>query len=316
LSEPALRGSSAGGSPTSRAPRERHWDAPLSWLVMGRTPLASHLLLSPAALWVLVLLVSPVALLILLSFAKIGAYGRILWRFSLANFAQILRPAYLWTIGRTLVYAGATASICLLLGFPAAYYLSFAADSKRKNLLLFAIMLPFWTSALVAIYCWLIVLGREGLLNTLLLRIGFLSSPFSFLNTPFSVILGLVYFYLPYMVLPLYAALEKIPQTLIEASHDLGAGDLKTFLRVILPLSWPGVASGAILIFVPCLGDFLTAEFLGGPKTYLLGNLIDNQFLAAQNWPLGAALTVLLMGLLMSGLYFYGRVEVEETSRV
>ena len=314
--EPAIRDADADGERTSRASDKRYWDAPLSWLIMGRTPLASHLLLSPAALWVLILLVSPVAILTLLSFAKIGFYGRILWGFSLANFGQIVHPAYLWVIGRTLVYAGATASICLLLGFPAAYYLAFAADSKRKNLLLFALMLPFWTSALVAIYCWLIVLGREGLLNALLLRLGVLSSPFSFLNTPFSVILGLVYFYLPYMVLPLYAALEKIPGTLIEASHDLGAGGLKTFFRVILPLSWPGVASGAILIFVPCLGDFLTAEFLGGPRTYLLGNLIDNQFLAAQNWPLGAALTVLLMGMLMSGLYFYGRVEVEETSRV
>ncbi len=314
--EPAVRDAGVEGERTSRAPGKRSWDEPLSWLVVGRTPLASHLLLSPASLWVLVLLVSPVTLLTLLSFAKIGAYGRILWSFSLANFGQIMRPAYLWVIGRTLVYAGATALICLLLGFPAAYYVAFAADSKRKHLLLFALMLPFWTSALVAIYCWLIVLGREGLINALMLRLGILSTPFSFLNTPFSVILGLVYFYLPYMVLPLYAALEKIPRTLIEASHDLGAGGLKTFLRVILPLSWPGVASGAILIFVPCLGDFLTAEFLGGPRTYLLGNLIDNQFLAAQNWPLGAALTVLLMGMLMSGLYFYGRVEVEETSRV
>ena len=283
---------------------------------MGRTPLASHALLLPAALWVLLLLVSPIAVLTLLSFAKNGAYGSVQWAFSLANFEQILRPAYLWIIARTLIYAGTTASICLLLGFPAAYFLAFAADARRKNLLLFALMLPFWTSALVAIYCWLIVLGREGLLNALLLRLGLLSAPFSFLNTPFSVILGLVYFYLPYMVLPLYAALEKIPRTLIEASYDLGAGGLKTFLRVILPLSWPGVASGAILIFVPCLGDFLTAEFLGGPKTYLLGNLIDNQFLAAQNWPLGAALTTLLMGMLLSGLYFYGRVEIEETNRV
>lgn len=142
-----------------------------------------------------------------------------------------------------------------------------------------------------------------------LVRLGFEAT--TFLNTPFSVILGLVYFYLPFMVLPLYASLEKIPRSLIEASYDLGAGAGETFLKVTLPLSLPGVFAGCLLTFIPCMGDFLTADFLGGPNTYLLGNLIQNQFLAAQDWTFGAALTTLLVVCLASGLWAYRRLEDE-----
>lgn len=211
---------------------------------------------------------------------------------------------------RTVSYAALTTLICLIVGFPLAYYISFSSP-RYKGALTLLLMFPFWTSALVTIYSWLIILGREGLLNGLLSRLGFIKNPIEFLNTPFSLLVGLVYFYLPFMILPLAATIEKIPSGILEAASDLGAGPATRFLKVTWPLARHGVFSGCILIFIPALGDFLTAEFLGGPKTYLLGNLIENQFLASQDWPFGAALTVLLILWLSAGLYFYTDLEAK-----
>ena len=283
-------------------------NAALSWLIGGRSQKASHALLAPAALWLTLFLIVPVAYLLATSLAQRGPYGTVVWHFTWANFAKAVQPKYLPILLRTLAYASLTTLACLALGFPVAYYLSFYAG-KRRELLMSALMLPFWTSCLVSLYSWMIILGREGLLNALLLRSGVIRSPLQLLNTPFSVLLGMVYFYIPFMVLPLYGSLEKIPRQYLEASQDLGAGAARTFLKITLPLSLPGVFAGCIVTFIPCMGDFLTADFLGGPKTYLIGNLIQNQFLMAQDWPFGAALTSLLLLTLISGLYLYQRVE-------
>lgn len=284
----------------------------LSWLIRGGSAAASHLMLAPAAFWLAVFLVLPVCSLLALSFASRGPYGTFVWSFTLSNFARALDPKYLPILLRTLGFAGATTALCLALGYPLAYFLSFYAG-RRRDTLLILLMVPFWTSALVAIYSWIIILGREGLLNSLLIKLGAVSSPIKFLNTPFSVILGLVYFYLPFMVLPLYGSLEKIPRSLVEASYDLGAGRLTTFLKVTFPLSLPGVFAGCILTFIPCMGDFLTADFLGGPRTYLIGNLIQNQFLMAQDWPFGSALTCLLLLILISGVVVHQKLEERQS---
>lgn len=289
-------------------------DKLLSWLLRGATPKASHILMAPASLWLMVFLILPLAFLLALSVTQRGPYGTFVWSFSTANFARAFNPKYLPVLLRTLSYAGATTALCLLLGFPLAYYLSFHAGSRREMLLV-ALMVPFWTSCLVSIYSWIIILGREGLLNNLLIKGGIIAEPLTLLNTPFSVILGLVYFYLPFMVLPLYSSLEKIPRQLIEASYDLGANAATTFIKITLPLSLPGVFAGSVLTFIPCMGDFLTAEFMGSPQTYLAGNLIQNQFMMAQDWPFGAALTVILLTLMMTGLYFYQRIERQELER-
>lgn len=278
----------------------------LSWVVRGGSPWASHALLAPASLWLLVFLLLPGLGLLALSFMTPGDYGTVKNVFTLANFGSALDAKYLPVLLRTVGYAGSATLLCLLLGYPLAYYLSFFAGRRREALLVL-LMIPFWTSCLVAIYSWIIILGREGMVNTLLAKLGL--SPFALLNTPFSVILGLVYFYLPFMVLPLYGSLEKIPRSLIEASYDLGAGAGETFLKVTFPLSLPGVFAGCLLTFIPCMGDFLTADFLGSPKTYLIGNLIQNQFLMAQNLPFGAALTTMLVACLASGLYVYRKLE-------
>lgn len=286
----------------------------LCWTIRGRSPAASHLLIAPTSLWLTLFLIVPVACLLALSLTQRGPYGSVVWSLSWENFARALNPKYLPILLRTLGYASATTFLALVLGFPTAYYLSFFAGRRRETLMIL-LMIPFWTSCLVAIYSWIIILGREGLLNGLLLRLGLVQAPISILNTPFSVVLGMVYFYIPFMILPLFSSLEKIPRALIEASYDLGAGAVATFLKVTLPLSLPGVLAGCLLTFIPCMGDFLTADFLGGPRTYLIGNLIQSQFLMAQDWPFGAALTCLLLLVMLSGLYAYQRLELKEIER-
>jgi spermidine/putrescine transport system permease protein len=282
----------------------------MSWLLSGRKSLASHLLLAPAAAWLLIFLVLPALGLVALSFAKNGAYGQIIWTLGFQNYRRAFDAKYIPVLLRTLGFAGATTALCLLLGYPLAYFLSFRAG-KWRNAMIIGLMVPFWTSALVAFYSWMIILGKEGLLNSALMRFGFISSPIGILYTPFSVLLGLVYFYLPFTVLPLYGSLEKVPRSYVEAAYDLGANRWTAFLKVTLPLSLPGVIAGALLTFIPCLGDFLTAELLGGPRYYLLGNLISTQFLMAQDWPFGAALTTLLLIGLVVGLLAYRRWEPE-----
>lgn len=286
-----------------------------SWLIRGEKAEASHLLLAPAALWLIAFLILPVLSLLAMSVAQRGPYGTVLWHFTTANFARTLDSKYLPTLIRTLGFSSATTALCLILGYPVAYYLSFFAQARRDQLMIL-LMIPFWTSCLVAIYCWIIILGREGLLNNLLLRLHLIDSAIGFLNTRFSVILGLVYFFIPFMVLPLYGSLEKIPRSYIEASYDLGAGTVATFLKITLPLSLPGVFAGCILTFIPCMGDFLCAEFLGGPNTYLLGNLIQNQFLMAQDWTFGAALTTLLIAFLLGGLALYQKAETRQLEKL
>lgn len=285
-------------------------DRALSAVIRGSGPWASHALLAPASAWLLLFLVLPTAGLLLLSVMTRGAYGTVEAKLTLANLARALDARYLAILIRTFVFAGSATALALLAGYPIAYFLSFVAG-KRRGLYLALLMIPFWTSCLVALYCWVIILGREGLLNSILVGwLGF-SEPLIFLNKPFAVIMGLVYFYLPFMVLPLYSSLEKIPRSLIEASYDLGAGSVQTFFKVTLPLSLPGVFAGCVLTFIPCMGDFLTADFLGGPSTYLVGNLVQNQFLMAQDWTFGAALTGAMVLVLASGLYVYQRLETE-----
>jgi spermidine/putrescine transport system permease protein len=282
----------------------------LSWLLGGRKPLASHLLLAPAALWLLIFLVIPSLALVALSFAKNGTYGQIVWELGLHNYRRAFDAKYLPVLIRTLAFAGSATTLCLLLGYPLAYFLVFRAG-RWRNALLIGLMVPFWSSTLVAFYSWMIVLGKEGLLNTAMLKLGFLSQPLGLLYTPQSVVLGLVYFYLPFMVLPLYGSLEKVPRSLVEAAYDLGAGRWTAFLKVTVPLSLPGIVTGCLLTFIPCMGDFITAELMGGPRYYLLGNLISNQFLMAQDWPFGAALTVILLCGLVAGLRVYQKWEAE-----
>src|SRR5260370_31843554 len=208
----------------------------------------------------------------------------------LASYRQSLQALYLGIAWRSLWMAALTTGLCVGFGFPAAYALALHAPRRRKGLLLGLVVVPLWTSFLIRTYAWMFILRSEGLLNHLLLGAGLVSRPLPMLYTGAAVIVGLVYGELPFMILPLYAALERLDRTLLEAAADLGAGRAAVVRRVTVPLALPGLVAGVVLVFVPSLGQFVVSDLLGGAHTMLLGNLIQNQFAVARNQPFGAAL--------------------------
>jgi len=207
---------------------------------------------------------------------------------------------------RSIGYALTATLLCLLLGYPMAYCIALYGG-RWKTSLLILIMLPFWTSYLIRTYAWIVILRTHGVVNESLMGMGVITEPIQMLNTSFSVILGLVYGFLPFMTLPLFVALEKLDVRLLEASADLGARPLDTFRKVVFPLSLPGVFAGTILTFIPAVGDFVTPELLGGTGTEMIGKFIMMQFFVADNWPLGSAVSFMLMVLMMIGLLLYSR---------
>ena len=258
-------------------------------------------LLFPAGFWLFFFFLVPLGIVLAYSFAQRGVYGGIEWAFSLENYARALDPLYVKILWRSLGMALFTTIFCLLCGYPFAYFIAFA-PARLKNLLLILLIIPFWTNFLIRTYAWIVILQEEGLINSLLLSIGVIRQPLNLLYTPTSVMLGMVYGYLPFMVLPLYSSLEKLQPALLEASMDLGANRLKTFLHVTLPLTAPGIAAGVVLVFIPTIGEFIIPDILGGAKTVLIGNLITNQFLTARDWPFGAAITFIVVLFVLVGL--------------
>jgi len=224
-----------------------------------------------------------------------GAYGGVERPWTFENYARLVDPLYGAILLRSFVMAAAATAICVALGFPLALFIS--RSGRRKNLYLQLVILPFWTSFLIRTYAWIFLLRDSGLFNSALLALGVVDEPLPLLYNPGAVLLGLVYGYLPFMVLPLYATLERLDPSLLEAAADLGARPWRTLTRVILPLCRPGLLAGATLVFVPCLGAYLTPDLMGGGKTILIGNVIQNQFTAARDWPFGSALSLVLMAL-------------------
>jgi spermidine/putrescine transport system permease protein len=259
--------------------------------------------LAPAGLWIAVFVAAPLAVVAAYSLLTRGTYGGLSEPWTLENYLRLADPLYLKILARSFWIAGVTTLLCLILGFPLALFL--AHSGERKHLYLALVILPFWTSYLVRTYAWMFLLRDTGLVNTLLIEAGWLERPLALLYNDGAVILGLVHGHLPYMVLPLFATLERLDRSLVEAAGDLGAPPLETFLRVVVPLARPGIAAGSLLVFIPCLGAFLTPDLLGGGKTVMIGNLIQNQFTTARDWPFGAAASLALMVLvmLMLGLF-------------
>lgn len=253
--------------------------------------------ISPALLWLIVFFTIPIGIIIIYSFSERGIYGGIEYQFTIENYSILLEPIYISALGRTLLLSSTTSLICLILGYPIAYYISKQINSSRKRILLFLIIIPFWTNFLIRIFSWMIILGNEGLLNTMLFKLGLISEPVEFLFTPFAVQLGLVYNYLPLMILPIYASLEQINQEYLLAARDLGASKVGAFFRITIPLSTSGVIAGVLLVFIPCFGEFVTPDLLGGAKTSLIGNVIRDQFLSARNWPLGSAASLIVISI-------------------
>jgi spermidine/putrescine transport system permease protein len=253
--------------------------------------------LAPAAVILVLLYGVPLAIVCAYSLFERGAYGGVEAAFTPANFLRLADPLYLTILFRSFGMAAVATVLCLALAFPLAWFISHAGP--RKHLYLALVVLPFWTSILICMYSWMFLLRDTGLVNTVLIGLGWISEPLPLLYNYGAVLVGLVYNYLPFMVLPIYAALERLDPHLVEAASDLGAKPAAILRRVVLPLAAPGVRAGAVLVFIPCLGDYLTPDLLGGGRTILIGNLIQNQFTAARNYPFGAAVSLALMSVVM-----------------
>ncbi|PSN20445.1 polyamine ABC transporter permease [filamentous cyanobacterium CCP5] len=298
-------------APTSESiPRRRR---PVGWLPRLLRPLGY---LGPAGAWLLLLLVIPTLLILEISFVPGLRPGEPAEAYGLGNYLQILQPVYLTVIGRSLFFATGATLCCLLLGFPVAYWIALMAPRKWRNLLLVAFVLPLWTSSLLRAYAWTSILRPTGLLNMALSSLGLPTQ--AWLNTTTAVFIGLTYSFLPYMVLILYASLEKLDQRLLEAALDLGASPAQTFVKITIPQTLPGIAAGCLLVFITSVGDFVVPTLLGGASSMNIARLIYNQFLGpTRNWGFGSALSVVLIlavSLAISLLLKYGdRDSVSET---
>jgi ABC-type spermidine/putrescine transport system, permease component I len=258
----------------------------------GRRPgVVGWLMLAPLLLWLAAFVVVPTGILAVYSFCERDELGRVVFSFSLQSYARAFDPVYLGIFARSIGYAALTTAICIVLGFPVAWTIARASETWRQRLLLL-VMVPFWTSFLIRTYAWITILKSDGVLSALLQSARVIGAPLELLYTPTAVVIGLVYAYLPFMILPIYASAEKLDGTLIEAAHDLGCGPLRTFREVIVPLTKPGIYAGVLLVFVPAIGMFAITDLMGGARVPMIGSVIQNQFFQARDWPFGAALGV------------------------
>jgi spermidine/putrescine transport system permease protein len=264
-------------------------------LITARPLRASFL--APAAVVLIVLFFLPLLIVLASSLLTRGPYGGVFPPGTLENYRRVFDPLYGAILWRSIWVAGVSTLLCLLLAFPLAFYI--ARSGARKTLLLNLVMLPFWSSFLIRTYAWMFLLRDTGLINSLLAALHLVRAPLPLLFNDGAVILGLVYGYLPFMVLPLYATLERLDPALLEAAADLGARPVLAIWRIAVPLARPGILAGSVLVFIPCLGAYITPDLMGGGKTVMLGNLVQNQFTAARDWPFGAALALLFMLLVL-----------------
>lgn len=266
----------------------------------------SNLLMAPGLIWLFALLVVPCTLVLAIAFFRRGIYGGIEYTFTTENFALVFDPLYAGILVRSARIAALAALFALLVGYPAAYAIA-KAPARWQPVLLFLAVLPFWSNYLIRTYAWIVLLNREGLITQVLRWFGYTGEPPSLLYTEGAVIVGLVYNYLPFVILACFASLSRLNPELQEASRDLGASAFTTFRRVTLPLTIPGIAAGAVFVFVLSIGNFLTPALLGGGRFQMIGNLIYDQFLAANDWPFGAALSMVLIALMIGVLILQAR---------
>jgi len=264
------------------------------------------LMLLPGAAWLVLLFVVPLGITLAISFGVTDELGNALYAWKPENYSRIFDPLFAPVLLRSVGYAAATVVLCVLIGYPVAYYIA-RFGGRYKYLLVALVVLPFLVNYLIRIYAWTAILSDEGLVNGVLADAGFTDDGVRFLNTPWAVVGGLVYGYMAFMILPIYAALDRMDPTLVEAGKDLYGTRWQTFRHVTWPATFQGVLAGSVLVFLPTVGDFVSAQLLGGPDTYMVGNLIQQQFFDASNYPFGAALTTVLMGFLLVFMLFYLR---------
>lgn len=269
--------------------------------------LTSIIMTTPTLVWMLLFLLAPLVIVVGISFLSKTPYGGVSMPFTVEAYASMLNRDYAKIFAKSIGLSIETTVVCLLLGYPLAAIIA-SSSKKVKPWLILLIMLPFWINSMIRLYGWMTMLRTEGIINKMLLGIGIINKPLNMLYTDGAVLLGMVYELLPFAVLPLYTSIEKVDQSLIEAAEDLGAKKHKVFFRVVLPLTMPGVFAGSIQTFIPALGLFYVSDMLGGGSSMYVGNLIKNQFLSARNWPLGAALSILLILITIVLMRLYTRV--------
>ncbi len=248
----------------------------------------------PVTLIMVLLIAVPLIYVAVMSFCSIDEFYNVTFKFTVQNYVRLANADYLKIYAQSIAIALITTIICILVGYPFSYIIA-RTKSRKKKILYMLVIIPFWTNSLIRIYGWRNFLGSSGLLNGLLMKIGLVSQPVDFLYKQGTTILGMVYCLIPFMILPLYTAIEKLDDSLLEASSDLGARPVSTFFDVILPLTSSGIFSGSLMVFIPCLGYFFVSDILGGGNSDVIGNLIERQFQSGNNWPLGAALSIILI---------------------
>lgn len=292
---PPRRSSGSPGAPSGPASRPRERFDPRAWL-----------LASPAMLYLIVFFLLPLVFVAVASFLTRGVGGQPVAPWTLEHYqrtVEVFGPV----IWRTLGFALIATLLTLLIGYPTAMFIAARQRPWVRLTLLFLVLLPFWTNFLVRTYALITIVQREGVLNSWLLRLGLIDDPLQLLFTPGAVILGLVYGYLPFMVLPIYASIERLDRRMVEAAHDLGANDWRAFWRVIWPLTLPGVIAGSMLVFIPAMGAFVTPDLMGGTGGLMIGNLVQGQFRGRGNIPLGSAISMVLLLVVFVGVLIYSR---------
>lgn len=277
-------------------------------MALTRQSVVLGVLLAPVTLFLGVFFLLPLCIIALFSILTPGLYGGVDWAFYHWNYGrifgwadgiiEIFEPIYLQILLRSLIFAAVTVLLTLILCYPVAFWVSRLSERWRL-VFMFLITLPFFCSLIVRLYAWLLILKPTGILNSILLWSGLIHEPLEILYTPTAVVLGMVYVMVPFMFLPLYASVENLDRAQVEASLDLGANRMQTFLKVVLPQTLPGILGGSVIVFIPAVGNFVVPDVLGGAKGLMIGNLVEQQFLSARNWPFGSALSMIIMAVVL-----------------
>jgi spermidine/putrescine transport system permease protein len=251
-------------------------------------------MISPVTLWLVILVAVPLIYVLVMSFCSTDANHDVVLSFTLRNYMKLFDPTMLQIYSNSLMVAGLTTAVCVLLSYPFAWIMA-SVSPFRKTMMMILLMLPFWTNCILRLYGWRTLIGTNGYINVILMKFSIINEPLEMLYTRGAIVLGMVYVLLPFMVLPIFTVIDKLDRSLLEAASDLGARPFRRFIHVMLPLTSPGIFSGVIMVFIPSLGYFFVSDMLGGGKSQLIGNVVQRQFKDAFNWPFGAALSIILI---------------------
>ncbi|NRT78699.1 ABC transporter permease [Clostridium beijerinckii] len=258
----------------------------------------------PVSSWMILLVAIPFIYVFAMSFMNKGAYGGVVIGFTLNNFIQVFDPLYLKVFGESLLISAFATIICIVIAYPFTYFIA-QKTTIKKTVFMAMVIVPFLVSSLIRLFGWINLLRKDGIINSLLLKLGLINEPLQLVYNTTGVMIGLVYMLLPFMILPLYSSIEKLDKSLLEACSDLGSRPITSFIKVTLPLTMPGIFAGSILVFIPSLGYFFVTDLLGGSKTQVIGNVIRTQFITARNWPLGSAISIFLIVITLVLVWLY-----------